>query len=64
MDQQKENNYGSRRWLILGPFLTEMDIIWIQENSSCQGVLVKVGQMLKSWIFVCIGSKIKESNLL
>jgi hypothetical protein len=26
MDQQQENNYGSRRWLILGPFLTEMDI--------------------------------------
>jgi hypothetical protein len=26
MDQQQENQYGSRRWLILGPFLTEMDI--------------------------------------
>jgi hypothetical protein len=26
MDQQQEKNYGSRRWLILGPFLAEMDI--------------------------------------
>jgi hypothetical protein len=26
MDQQQENNYGSGRLLILGPFLTEMDI--------------------------------------
>jgi hypothetical protein len=25
MDQQQENNYGSRRWLILGPLLTEID---------------------------------------
>jgi hypothetical protein len=25
-DQQQESNDGSRRWLILGPFLTEMDI--------------------------------------
>jgi hypothetical protein len=26
MDQQQENNYESGRWLILGPFLTEMEI--------------------------------------
>ena len=26
MDQQQENNYGSRRWMILGPFLTDLDI--------------------------------------
>jgi hypothetical protein len=26
MDQKQENHYGSRRWLIPGPFLTEMDI--------------------------------------
>jgi hypothetical protein len=26
MDQQQENNYGSRRWMILGSFQTEVDI--------------------------------------
>jgi hypothetical protein len=51
MDQQQENNYGSRRWLILGPFLTDMDI-----QTSDGRIFVYI------WIFEYCPLNIQYSN--